>query len=183
MTIGTEIWKSVPGYEGILEVSNYGIVRTLDRYHAKIFVKGKILNQRNSLGYRIVNVRLPNKKRKTLKVHRLVALAFIPLIENKPDVNHIDGIKHNNTVTNLEWIDNRGNQNHALKLGLLKDGEKNKNSKLTKEQVLTIIDEQGTITSLGKKYRVAHQTISSIKRRKITWRQNICDLKIKRSGR
>lgn len=58
--------------------------------------------------------------KKTVKVHRLVALAFIPTIEGKTQVNHIDGNKQNNHVSNLEWCDNAENQTHAYATGLAK---------------------------------------------------------------
>ncbi|EJV59318.1 HNH endonuclease signature motif containing protein [Bacillus mycoides] len=59
-----------------------------------------------------------NKTKKTWSVHRVVALTFIPQITGKTQVNHIDGNKENNTVSNLEWCDNSENQIHAYKLGL-----------------------------------------------------------------
>ncbi len=69
-------------------------------------------------GYEKVQLSTITGKKRTPFVHRLVALAFIPNPENKPQVNHIDGDKRNNQVINLEWVTNQENHNHKLKMGL-----------------------------------------------------------------
>lgn len=123
----TEIWEEVKGYEGLYEVSNFGRVRSLDRvipqmYHGKIFdrkMKGKMLNPVTTHdGY--LTVHLSNKGHKIVKVHRLVAIAFIPNTELKETVNHKDGNKKNNHVSNLEWCSRDENFSHAYNTGLLK---------------------------------------------------------------
>ena len=106
-----EEWKSIKGYEGLYEVSNMGRVKSL-RYG-----KERIMSTPdNSTGYR--NVELNNKEPKRKMIHRLVAEAFIPNPMNLPVVNHLDGDKHNNCVSNLEWCTYRQNTLHAIKLGL-----------------------------------------------------------------
>lgn len=106
-----EEWRPVKGYEGLYEVSNMGRVKSLH------YGKERILRPSdNSTGYRIVELAKQAPKRKL--VHRLVAEAFIPSPMNLPVVNHLDGDKHNNCVSNLEWCTYRQNTLHAIKLGL-----------------------------------------------------------------
>ncbi|MBD5464077.1 MAG: hypothetical protein HDR24_13665 [Lachnospiraceae bacterium] len=123
-----EVWKSISGYEGRYEVSNLGRVRSIPRYvdnhTGKKLIKEKIVSQHiNDRGYVIVSLN-KETKRKTYKVHRLVAEAFIENHFNKPQVNHIDGDKTNNRVENLEWNDNSENQRHAYRTGLNKPSGK-----------------------------------------------------------
>lgn len=103
-----EIWKDIKGWEGYYQVSNLGNVRSLDRAitqsNGKVVVwKGRLLRQRkNELGYKFVGLR-KDYKRKTMRVHRLVAMAFIPNPNNLPQINHKDVNPSNNRVDNLEW--------------------------------------------------------------------------------
>ena len=165
-----EEWRPIPHYRGIAEASNLGRIRTLDRIGKKGFkTKGKVLNQRYSRdGYLLCNIRTLND-RKTLSVHRLVALTFISEIEGKPQVNHINGKKDDNKVWNLEWMDVKGQQEHALKLGLLHDGEKNSNSKLTADNVRKILKDDRVSWKIAKDYGVSGSLIRMIKRREV-WR-------------
>lgn len=107
-----EEWKNIEGYEEIYQVSNYGRIKSLvretpftnrwgqrvTRTRKEIIMKGKV--QKN--GYLAVVLR--NGHSKTFLVHRLVANAFIPNPENKPQIDHIDGNKQNNYVDNLRWV-------------------------------------------------------------------------------
>lgn len=79
--------------------------------------ENKLNPQTDSKGYPYIDVRF-NGERRCPKVHRLVALAFIPNPDNKPQVNHIDGNKRNNRVSNLEWVTNEENRIHAIKNNL-----------------------------------------------------------------
>ena len=136
-----EIWKDIKGYEGLYQVSNLGRVRSLDRYvrHKKIgsirLLKGKIMSPTvsSSTGYLVTT--LYNKgKGKQVTIHRLVAEAFIPNPIEKTEINHINGIRDDDRVENLEWVNRSENQLHAYKF--LKRGYKLP----TKEQRQKYID-------------------------------------------
>ena len=112
-----EEWRSIPGYEGLYEVSNLGRVRSLDRYvkysNGMIHLhKGKVLSPgKDTDGYLKVVLNC-NRKCKTITVHRLVALTFIPNPDNLPIINHKDEDKTNNSVDNLEWCTQQYNLNY-----------------------------------------------------------------------
>lgn len=117
-----EIWKDVLGYEGLYEVSNYGLIKSKQRVVTRKSKKGLIVNQlvneviKKSIldkdGYQKVCI-WKNGKSKNVFVHRLVAIAFINNPENKPQVNHIDENKENNKYTNLEWSTSLENIRHG----------------------------------------------------------------------
>lgn len=122
-----EDWKPVKGYEGLYEVSNLGRVRSLDRiihtnnrFNKMIKnVKGRIIKPslNSKTGYLQIILH-KSKKNKLFLVHRLVAESFIPNPKNKPQVNHINGIKTENFVNNLEWCTGSENVKHSFKIGL-----------------------------------------------------------------
>lgn len=112
-----EVWKAIEGTDGRYEVSNTGKVRSLSYGNTG---KPKELKPWNNGGYDRVNLQAGGKKTNFL-VHRLVATAFLPNPENKPEVNHKDGDKHNNSCDNLEWSTRKENLHHADTTGL-RDG-------------------------------------------------------------
>jgi hypothetical protein len=114
-----EIWKDIKGFEGIYQISNFGNIKSLSRKTKNGKCKSdKILKKTlDNKGYQNITIH-KNFKKSIFKVHRLVAEAFIPNPYNKPQVNHIDGNKTNNLVTNLEWCTNSENQIHSYKNGL-----------------------------------------------------------------
>jgi hypothetical protein len=162
-----EIWKSIKNYDGIYEVSNLGNVRSLDRLvknkYYFILKKGKKLKITNCNGYSIIGLNKENK-RIGFYVHRLVANAFIKNIENKKEVNHINGIKSDNRKENLEWNTRSENQIHAVrnKLNVAIKGEKHYASKLTEKDINEIRNSNLNSCELAKIYGVVHQTISRI---------------------
>ena len=100
-------------------------------------------------------------------VHRLVAETFIPNPDNRPEVNHKNGIKWDNRVENLEWVTKSENMNHAILNGLSNSiGETHYGAKLTEEQVIQIRElyatKKYTQRQLGKMYGVCFQHISKI---------------------
>ena len=114
-----EEWKDIKSYRGFYQVSNLGKIKNLKR--KEVLLKPYISKQ----GY--LNVKLIDpyfKKGNNYLVHRLVAEAFIPNPENKPQVNHKDGNKLNNSVDNLEWVTSSENNQHAYNTGLNKYKQK-----------------------------------------------------------
>ena len=109
-----EIWKEIQGFKPIYQISNLGRVRSLERktndngglFHRK----ERILNQhKDKNGYHFVYLYPIEGKKKTIAVHRLVAMAFIPNPDNKPEIDHIDGNKSLNIPNNLRWVTHQEN--------------------------------------------------------------------------
>jgi hypothetical protein len=168
-----ESWKSITDYEEFYQISNLGRVKSLSRtiINVKGFVhkrKERILrNYSVSKGYLAVDLAI-GKKRHCPKVHRLVALEFIPNPNNYPQVNHIDGDKTNNKVNNLEWCTCKYNINHAHKNKLTNPAKGTSHGRcvLTEEQVLNIIREYKTGDifqyQLADKYNISQGQVYNI---------------------
>lgn len=101
----TEIWKPIVGYEWLYEVSNLWRVKS---FTSNKILKPKIINS----GYQQICLCI-NYNKKMLSVHRVVAEAFLPNPENRPQINHKDWIRYNNNLNNLEWCTNSENMIHA----------------------------------------------------------------------
>ena len=122
-----EIWKDIDGYEGYYQISNLGNVKSLERtiensgtYNGYYKVKERILRPRENKkrhGYYELSLKKDGIE-KRYKVHRLVASAFLSNPDNKTEVNHIDGNKSNNCISNLEWTTSKENKEHAWTTGL-----------------------------------------------------------------
>lgn len=109
-----KIMKDIEGYEGLYAVTEDGKVWS---YRNKKF----LITGEHYQGYRLTALFWKGKG-KTIKTHRLVAMAFIPNPLKLPAINHKNGIKDDNRVENLEWCTNKQNSEHAIKLGLIKKG-------------------------------------------------------------
>jgi len=112
-----EIWADLVGCETTHQISNWGRVR---RHKSKIQARpGMILKQQKCIkGYMSVSLKIDDIRR-PYRVGRLVAQTFIPNPENKPETNHLNGIKHDNRVENLEWCTGEENFAHAQRTGLV----------------------------------------------------------------
>jgi hypothetical protein len=114
--------KSIAGYEGKYEISDEGVVYSLKRKARN----GKAIGDRvlkggaYPNGYKYVILRNDSLEDERIMIHRLVASTFIPNPDNKPFVNHINGNKQDNRVSNLEWCTHLENVQHAIQTGLVK---------------------------------------------------------------
>lgn len=155
-----ETWKDIPGYEGVYMASNLGRIRRMYDVGFKIL---KISFNRK--GYCRVSLTKDGKSKGYFS-HRLVAYAFIPNPENKPQVNHINGIKDDNRVENLEWNTNIENLRHALINGLSSDnvGTSNSNAKLKEADVISIRKDTRPVKEIATQYGMHWGTIYQIRR-------------------
>ena len=157
-----EIYKDIKDYEGCFQISNLGNIRSLDRYIKHYrgglkFQKGRDNKsmRMTTMGYWRTTLKMGGVN-KTFFIHQLVANAFLDKPSDHLIINHIDGIKTNNRIDNLEWTTHSGNVQHAVKLRLIK-------TKLTDEQALKIKYSNGTTRGLGKEYGVSSGIIWRIK--------------------
>lgn len=166
-----EIWKDIKDFEGYYQISNKGNVRSLERF---VYCKSKTNPNRikecmlkpryDKSGYLIVNLK-KNQKSNIKKIHRLVAEAYIENPYKYETVNHINGIKTDNRVGNLEWLSFGDNARHRTKNLLVKPKLKKceiidiiQNCKPAKNQ----INKEFSISSFAIKYNVDRRTISDI---------------------
>ena len=174
-----EIWKDIIGYEGYYQVSNQGRIKGLKRKvlaknNSTRIISEKIFNPSiNGHGYLFFLLRKSQYYR-VGSVHRLVAEHFIPNPENKEQVNHINGIKTDNRVENLEWCTRSENAIHSFKIGLqCNKGINHPGNILTENDVNEIrssyLPKIFTTTMLANKYRVSKQTIKDVIKRN-TWK-------------
>ena len=167
-----EYWKDIPGFEGQYQASNLGRIKSLSKtyktgrgYFRTVpdrIISGKKLNKKGYKRVRINNV--------TYQVHRLVAVTFlgIPHIHSdKNQVNHINGIKTDNRIENLEWVTNQENRDHAVKNKLIAFDKKCSNTKYPKELIIEIRNLYSTGISqykLSKMFNINKRYISKIVR-------------------
>ena len=165
MTYIQEEWKPVVGFESYYEVSNCGRVRL--RYSRSRYPAGFIMRDEETVhGY--LTVKLNSTVRKHRPIHQLVAAAFIGARPFGYQVNHQDGNKHNNYITNLEYVTPSENQRHAVAIGLRPPGRGR--PKLTDHDVTEIRSLKGVVNQhiVATVYRVHRDTVSRI-HRGFTW--------------
>lgn len=158
--MGNVIWRRFLDTE--YEVSNTGIIKSLKNNRVKILKPGI-----DKYGYQRVDI-CRNNKAKHYLVHKLVALCFIENQHNKCCVNHKDGNKLNNHVSNLEWCTIQENTIHAAKNKLFPDnsGSNNGHAKLRKSDILEIRKSNESPYKIGPKYNVSPATIYDIRKRR-----------------
>ena len=143
-----EEWRDIKGFEGLYQISNKGRVKSAERikWSGNVYYKApeRILKacKRNSNEYLFVNL-YKDGKRKPYLIHRLVAEAFLPNLDNLPQVNHKDENKENNCVENLEWCDIKYNCNYGTRNKRL--SEKRRNHPSMSRPVMSINKESGLI--------------------------------------
>lgn len=163
-----EVFEDLIGYEESYQISDRGRIFTKRRLDGNRIIYGRELHpQVTKDGYLKVGL-TKNSETKRFYVHRLVAQHFIENPRNLPQVNHKDGNKFNNDVSNLEWCTRRQNQEHAVRNSLMQHGEARPSAKLTEKDVLEIYKLKGIIPAreIATHYGVSKNTINVILRGK-----------------
>lgn len=171
-----EIFKSKKGYEGFYDVSNLGRIKSIGRLihqKADVYRNGRIMKPQKRGEYLGIKFS-KDGVRKMYLIHRLIAEVFIPNPDNLKEVNHLDGNKFNNAVSNLEWSTHKNNCIHAR--DILKNtykGEKHHSAKLKEQDVIDMINDYKrdnySYAELGRIYNITPEAASCIIRRK-TWK-------------
>lgn len=156
------VWARIPDRQDYA-ISGDGQIMRISA--TRKFEAGKLLKPTLlKIGYLMVSLCEAAKYKKRY-LHRLVAKAFIPNPENKPEVNHKNGVKTNNGIENLEWATHKENMLHAGKTGLCKNGEARPDAKLTwtKVEAIRRLREQGrSYNHLARQFKVSARLISGI---------------------
>jgi hypothetical protein len=174
--------RDIPGYEGLYAITKGGRIwsykRNTPHLHrggrqGTIAIGGRFLNPHvDNVGYFAIALFKDNKQT-SCRIHRLVARTYVPNPENKSQINHINGVKTDNRIENLEWCTHQENVTHAWKTGLKKShvgqkGSSNSRALLTEKEVLEIRAKypQFTLGKLGEHYHVSLHTIWDIVQRR-----------------
>lgn len=167
-----ETWKDVPGFEGLYKISTSGRVIS---YPREWVTGGKGVIKRSkpecemhqTKGEYFTVCLTKNRHERPYGIHRLLALAFIPNPENKREVNHKDGNKHNNAIDNLEWATSSENRQHAFDTGLKKmaHSENSHRAKFTNDQVREMRASTLSIKELSEMYSAPYRTVLAIVRK------------------
>lgn len=164
-----EIWKDIPGYEGLYQASNLGQIRSLDRTveYVKHYsdrdvkavhkFKGRVLKQTFTSGYLGVLLSVDGKTKDVL-VHRLVASTFVENFDSKPQVDHKDGDRTNNRADNLIWVTSKENHANTISKGKHTCQQLFKQKKIIDVDTGEIFD---SMLSAENKYNIPRGRISS----------------------
>ena len=161
-----EIWKEIPNYEELYVVSNLGRIVSLGKYVKQrngffVWKEPCLLKQVIKNGYCLAKLS-KNGKSKTLLVHRVVASAFIPNPENKPQIDHIDCNKSNNVASNLRWCTAKENMQNPITKALIKKTHKGQKKKpvvaLKNEKLYKIFPSLTSVNDFGYKHSSVYRT-------------------------
>lgn len=168
-----EIWKDIPGYEGLYEASNTGKVKSIANTKIHGFKPNKetiLAGCINTRGYLCVNL-YKNRIRKTIRIHKLVAETFIPNPKGKCCVNHINGNRLDNRLENLEWVTWSENTLHAHRTGLAThvpgvEASKKKTVDIASNKVYASVSEAAA--AKGMKVSTLSKMLTGVNRNKTT---------------
>ena len=161
-----EVFEDLIGYEDSYQISDKGRIFTKRRLDGNRIIYGRELHPLITQdGYLKVGL-TKNGETKKFYLHRLVAQHFIENSQSLPQVNHKDGNKFNNDVSNLEWCTKEQNQEHAVRNALMQHGAARPSAKLTEKDVLEIYQLKGVLSAreIGERYGVSKNTINVILR-------------------
>jgi hypothetical protein len=166
----SEEWRPVVGYEGLYSVSSEGRVNS-DAERVKSYRTTRLIKTPpNCRGYPQVTLR-KNGIKKSRTVHRLVATAFLPNPLGLPQINHINGIKTDNRVCNLEWVTAKENIRHALRLPSRNESPRRKLTSSDVERIRTLLQGGHSARELATRFGVHDSHVRRIKRG-VTWIEN-----------
>ncbi len=163
-----EVWKAIPGFEGLYEVSDHGRVRSLDRIIERANRWGSVTTSRltgrvrklTTLTNGYVGV-VFSRRGKCHMVHRLVAMAFLPNPDNLPEVNHKDLRRDHNRPSNLEWVSRSRNKLHSYESGTRKQHAKTTRVVVTKgSERMAFESELDAARHLGRSVGTLHSALT-----------------------
>lgn len=160
-----EEWRPVVGYEGLYEISNLGRVKSLKGWNGKEYVsrekflKSHISASTPNYSRKVVDLK-KNGKRRTFRVHRLIAMAFIPNPDNLPEINHKDSNPLNNAISNLEWCTHKYNHDYRSTNGAYAISEETLNA------MFTMYDQGTPIKHIAEKLGIGYVRTRKIIRAK-----------------